>query len=298
MDRNLSVKDVIEELRNAFLSYGSGRSKSSPRDRIFGDGMVLNTMPALYADRHMAGLKTYIAGKGGARFVVLVFDTDSMELMAVIEANRLGQVRTGALPAMFTREAITWKPKVFTVIGSGFQAETQLTAMCSVFQFEEVRVYSRHPENARKFAERMSKVTGLGIEPFSDVHRALRDTDIVNSITDSNEAIFSRGDLPDRYIVNLAGGNLPNRREAAPDVLEGSELIVVEHLEQALLESGEVIDYVRKHGRERLIELKDFMVKPEAYRKDRVVFKSMGIGLEDLAAAYVLLRKMGVTGDS
>ncbi len=82
-------------------------------------------------------------------------------------------------------------------------------------------------------------------------------------------------------------------------MLEGSELIVVEHLEQALLESGEVIDYVRKHGRERLIELKDFMVKPEAYRKDRVVFKSMGgIGLEDLAAAYVLLRKMGVTGDS
>ncbi len=66
VDRNLSVKDVIEELRNAFLSYGSGRSKSSPRDRIFGDGMVLNTMPALYADRHMAGLKTYIAGKGGA----------------------------------------------------------------------------------------------------------------------------------------------------------------------------------------------------------------------------------------
>lgn len=295
VEENLPMKETIEEMEKAFLEYAGGEARSSPRDRNILDRTVINTMPAISGRLGLAGMKTYIAGPGGANFVVLLFDTKTSKLVAMIEANRLGQIRTGALPAMVTKHLISGKGHIFTLIGSGFQAETQLMGMLSAIDVDEVRVYSRNFGNASKFAERFSKETGTEIKPMDDVAGALKNATVVSSITDSNHAIFSRRHLGEEYHVNLAGGNLPMRKEADDDVLQESDVVVVEHLEQAMKESGEIISFSRSNRSGNMIELKDFLATVEKYGNvKRSVFKSMGIGLEDIAAGYIVLKNMGL----
>ncbi len=296
VERNLGVKETVEILEEAFLSYSSGTSFYRPRERIIFDETVFNTMPGVFQHRNLAGLKTYIANRNGARFVVIIFDTRKSELLAVIEANKLGQIRTGALPAMVTRRMVKGKNQGFCVIGSGYQAETQLEAMASVFSLDSVSVYSRTFSNAKKFAERMQKKIGLEVKAHESVSAALRDATIINTITDSNNSIFSRKDLGEEYHVNLCGGNIPNRREAAEDVLVDSDLIVVEDMEQAMMESGEIISLTKNHPGKKCVELGDFMKMEmgELNGKRKTVFKSMGIGLEDVAAGYALMKNMGL----
>lgn len=293
---NLGMKETIDILEEAFESLAAGASHYRPRERIVFDGTVFNTMPGVFGKRNLAGLKTYIANRDGARFVVLIFDTRSNDLLSVIEADRLGQVRTGALPAMVTRRIVSGKNHSLAVVGSGFQAETQLEGINEVFDLESISVFSRTFKHAQSFAEKMSRKIGSEVTAFENVKDALKDATIVNSITDSNDSIFSRNDLGDEYHVNLCGGNLPMRREAAEDVLMDSELLIVEDIEQAMKESGEIISISQNHPEKELINLGDLMKMDRAqyYGKKRTLFKTMGLGLEDVAAGYVLMKNMGI----
>ena len=296
VEKNLGIKETVDILEEAFESFSSGTSFYRPRERIIFEGSVFNTMPGVFQHRNLAGLKTYFANKNGARFVVIIFDTNKSELLAVIEADRLGQIRTGALPAMVTRRMLKKKNQGFCVIGSGYQAETQLEAMASVFDLDSISVYSRTFSNARKFAERMQQKTGLEIKAYENASQALKDATIVNTITDSNNSIFGRKDLGDEYHVNLCGGNIPSRREADEDIFLDSDLIVIEDMEQAMKESGEIISLMKNHPEKKTVELGDFMKleRNSLNEKKRTVFKTMGIGLEDVAAGYVLMKNMGI----
>lgn len=296
VDQNLRMKETVDILEEAFQSYAAETSFYRPRERIIFDGTVFNTMPGVFGKRHLAGLKTYIANRNGARFVVVIFDTEKSELLSVIEANRLGQIRTGALPAMVTRKLLDGGSQSLCVVGSGFQAETQLEGIMAVSDLERISVYSRNPSNAAAFAERMSKKHGVDIKAYDSAAKALKGATIVNTITNSNDAIFSRADLGDRYHVNLCGGNIPTRREAAEDVLLDSELVIVEDMEQAMKESGEIIGLRNNHPEKECVELGQLMkMKKEDYAgKKRTTFKTMGLGLEDVAAAYVLMKNMKI----
>lgn len=294
VEENLPMGEIIDELEKTFVEYGKGESQVSPRDRLIQDGVVFNTMPAISRRLGLAGMKTYIAGKNGHHFVVLLFDTKVNRLLAVIDANKLGQIRTGALPAMVTKHLVKGKGHTFTLIGSGFQAETQLEGILEVSDVDEVKVYSRTFANAKKFADKYA-TRGINIKAEEDVGTALKNATIISSITNSNDAIFSRAQLGDEYHVNLAGGNLPRRREAAEDVLVDSDLVVVEQMDQALKESGEIIGLSGTRHADKMVELKDFILKKDSYTGvKRSVFKTMGIGLEDIAAGYIILKNMGL----
>ena len=291
---HLKMNETIQVLKEAFIDLAEGKSSVSSRERLTGDGALLNTMPAILGKYHLAGLKTYIASRQGARFVVVVFDTKSNDLLALIEANNLGRIRTGALPAMVSQLLLKREGQEIAVIGSGFQAETQLEGLLNVFDCGLVHVYSRHINNARMFARRMQSLHGVEVRAHENVRDATKDATVISSITDSNDAIFSSGDLGEKYHVNLCGGNIPSRREAAADVLENSDIVIVEHLEQSMKESGEIIWLMKSKSSPKPIELKDFMSSQRGKHYQKSVFKSMGVGLEDLAAAYLVLKKMGV----
>lgn len=290
---NLGMKETIGAMREAFRDYSSGEADTRPRERIILNGIVYNTMPAILPKYGLAGLKTYIASKNGARFVVVLFDTQSMDLIAVMEANRLGQVRTGALPAMVTSNIVKEKDIPVCIIGSGFQAETQLEGLLAVYDPSDIRVYSRNHRNAAAFAQRMSSKTGRDIRAFERARDATMGARVINTITDSNDPIFERSDLSDTYHVNLCGGNIPTRHEVGTSVLADSQLIIAENLQQALRESGEIIDFMKEYPDREVIELKDF-IRQAVKAPQRTVFKSMGIGLEDVAAAHVVLKNMGI----
>ncbi len=295
VEENLKMDELIRSLEEIFIDYANGEAYSNARDRIKTEEFTLNTMPALIKRYGIAGLKTYISGNGEAKFVVIVFDLKNFEKIAVIEANRLGQMRTGAVTALASKILFRERDPIFTLIGSGFQAETQLDGILTLFNPKEIRVYSRNFEHAREFVERNNKKTDSPMIPMKNVKDSLKNANLITCITNSKEPIFSSKDIGERYHINLAGANVIGRREVSNDVLEKSELIVVEHFDQSLKESSEIIEYLNKNGKEKVIELKDLVKNSEKYKNfKRTVFKSMGIGLEDLVAAYLVLKKMSI----
>jgi len=281
---NLKIGECIEELRKAFKSYGNGISDAHPRDRIIKNNSILNTMPGYYGDRHLAGLKTYYAGPSGIHFVVIIFNTEKPEDLYILEANTLGQIRTGALTAMVTSEIVKEKSINFTLIGSGFQAESQFLAMKEIYNFKHAYVYSRNQSHSKAFADK------FGIDSVATLD-VLKESDVITTMTNSNSPIFNYRQLPEKYHINLAGSNFPIRREAAPDVPDNSDVIIVENLEQALKESAEIIGVQKK---EKIVELKDYIINKWKFPGNKTIFKSMGIGLEDIAAGYIVLKNMGL----
>lgn len=289
---NLEMKEVIDAVRDAFIDYADGRAAFSPRDRLLSGGVLLNTMPAIQERKHIAGLKSYIAGKSGANFVVLVFDTESFELKGVVEANRLGQLRTGAVPAIATSLLLGEKEIDFSLIGTGFQAETQLEAMKCMYSLKSVRVYSRNPGHVKAFVTKYSEKFDLDITGAESAEDCVAGADVISTITNSNTPLFTSAPLGEHFHINLAGGNLPNRKEVGNDVLALADLIVVEDMRQALNESGEVIDFYEQ-GAGKIIEFSELIREPSLFKdKKRTVFKSMGVGLEDIATADLLLKKL------
>ncbi len=288
----ISMAEVIESVHSAFLEYSKGKAAYSMRDRLFLGGKVLNTMPAILLDEGLAGLKTYIAGKDGAHFVVLLFDIRSYSIKAVIEANKLGQLRTGAVTALASKLMTGKKNVSFGLIGTGFQAETQLLAMNELFKLETVKVFSRTPENSKKFADKFKDVLDTEIIPVYDVRSCVEDADVITTITTSSNPLFREEFLPDEFHLNLAGGNLPNRKEVGIDTLIRADLVVAESSEQSLRESGEIIEYQR-YGGGNIVDFSSVVAKPERYQKfKRTIFKSMGIGLEDVAVGSLILKKI------
>ncbi len=287
---NFDMKTAIVAMNDCFEEYSKGSAGADSRQRTFSDSSVLSTMPAFMNKYHITGLKTYIGTKDNARFVVLLFDTITTELLAVIEANRLGQVRTGAVTALAT-SILHGKISTFTLVGSGFQAETQLEGILNISNPEEVRVYSRTKEHGQDFAGRMVERFGRKIVYFQDLRQALDSADVISCITSAHQPIIEGLSFLDSYHLNLVGSNVLSRREVSEQVVDSAQLVVVEHLEQALKESSEISDFVGKGG--KAVELKEVVGSKDKFKSFRkTIFKSMGIGLEDIVSAYYLLKKM------
>ncbi|ARD85546.1 ornithine cyclodeaminase [Ferroplasma acidiphilum] len=283
---NLPVKECVDELKEAFISYGKGESDSSPRDRIYGKDFVFSTMPALYEKRGIAGLKTYMYGKSGYRFFVILFSTENPGKLFAMDANVLGQIRTGAISAMVTTMLVKKKRINYTIIGSGFQSESQLNSISEYYELENAHVYSRNFEHAKKFAEK----SRIKVEPVKDLS-CLKESDIIASATDTEEPIFNYSMLPENYHINLIGSNVLGSREADKDVFENSGLVIEENSKQSAMESSEISDI---KDRSKITTLGEFMLNPDKYRNSKSVFKCLGIGLEDLAAGYIVLKNMSL----
>ncbi|WMT51668.1 MAG: ornithine cyclodeaminase [Ferroplasma sp.] len=283
---NLPVKECASELREAFISCGKNESSSSPRDRICRKDFVFSTMPAFYGKRGIAGLKTYIAGKNGYRFFVLIFESEHPERLFAIDANVLGQIRTGAVAAMVTSEIVKKKRINYTVIGSGFQAESQFAAISEFYDIDDAYVYSRNIDHARKFAEKF----GNKIKPVKSLE-CLSESDVISSATDTVKPIFNYSMLGKNYHINLIGANVLGSREADKDVMEKSDTVLEENSEQSELESSEISEIGNRHN---VVNLSEFLLQPGKYQGNKTVFKCLGIGLEDLAAGYILLKNMNL----
>src|SRR3989304_9339435 len=149
----LSVEDCIGVLRRAF----SMEFTNIPRYRLKSENSLLHVMSASIPELGVMGLKAYGTSKNGGNFAVLLFEETSGSLLAVVEADALGQIRTGAASGLATDLLARTDARIGAIIGTGFQAETQLLAIDSVRQFAQIHVYSRSAENRKQFIERMQK---------------------------------------------------------------------------------------------------------------------------------------------
>ena len=294
----LPMNECIDALDRAFAHAGAGQVDNKPRSRIRMPGGFFHFMAAADGGQGVFGYKAYpsFAGPGGSKMMVMLYDYQSGELLACLEAGRMGQIRTGAASGLATRYMARESAATVAVIGSGFQARTQLEAVCAVRSIKEARVFSRRQERREDFASRSSERLGLNVKPVESAQECVEGADVVITITSAREPVALGEWLADGAHVNAAGGNHWQRREVDEAAVLKSELIVVDDLEQAKIECGDLM-WLEARGTFRwdmAHELRDVVAGrvPGRLTPDGVtLFESMGVALEDIAAAELVYRK-------
>ncbi len=296
VDQLLPMKECVDVLDQAFAHAGAGQVENKPRSRIRMPNGFFHFMAAADAEHQVFGYKAYPSFAGGAKFLVMLYDYESGQLLACIEAGRLGQIRTGAASGLGTRYMARADATTVGVIGSGLQAQTQLEAMCTVREIKLARVYSRRPEHREEFAKQMSERLNLEVVPVDSAQECVTGADIAITITSAREPVLLGDWLAPGTHVNAAGGNHWMRREIDEATVVRAEVIVVDDLEQAKAECGDLM-WVEARGTFRwsmASELKDVVAGrvPGRHSEQSItLFESMGVALEDIAAAQLVYRK-------
>lgn len=234
-------------------------------------------------------MKTYLSTRRGARFVVVLFSLDSGELLAVIEADRLGQIRTGAASAVATRYMARRDSAVLGIVGAGVQARAQFEALSRVLNLRLVKVFSRTREHAEDFA-RFIGSRGFDAVVASDYGEACRGVDVLVTATNSRDPFIRGSYIGPGIHINAIGSNWANRAELAPDAVLKADVIAVDDVAQAREEAGDLImagDAVWH----RVVPLADIVVGRARGRPSDdsiTIFKSLGIAVEDLVLAKII----------
>jgi len=316
----LSVGDAIEALERTFRAQAEGRAVNLPRQRVRWPGGTLHVMAAGDLGSGYVGLKAYTAVGGQTRFVVLLFHAESGELLAIIEADRLGRLRTGAATGLATRYLARPDARVVGMIGAGRQAATQLMAVCAVRPIAEARVYSPTPERRAAFAHRMRETLGIPVQAVERPEAAVEGADILITITSAREPVLRGAWLRPGVHLNAAGSNALLRRELDEEAIARADLIVIDSRAQGQIEAGDFLeplividsrvqgqieagDFLEplERGRlqwERVYELRDVVAGRvgRAHPEQITLFKSLGIALEDVAVAAVAYERARAQG--
>jgi ornithine cyclodeaminase/alanine dehydrogenase-like protein (mu-crystallin family) len=296
----LSVGDAIEALERTFRAQAEGRAVNLPRQRVRWLGGTLHVMAAGDLGSGYVGLKAYTAVGGQTRFVVLLFHAESGELLAIIEADRLGRLRTGAATGLATRYLARPDARVVGMIGAGRQAATQLMAVCAVRPIAEARVYSPTPERRAAFAHRMRETLGIPVQAVERPEAAVEGADILITITSAREPVLRGAWLRPGVHLNAAGSNALLRRELDEEAIARADLIVIDSRAQGQIEAGDFLEPLER-GRlqwERVYELRDVVAGRvgRAHPEQITLFKSLGIALEDIAVAAVAYERARAQG--
>jgi alanine dehydrogenase len=280
--RLLPMPKAIELVTQAFHAWRAGQAQNQARRRLMlPTGAVLHSLAG--ACGRYFGTKVYSTHpKYGAWFHVLLYDAETARPLAFIEANWLGQLRTGAASGHAT--ALLAPPGAATlgVIGTGFQAASQIEAMRCVRPLREVRVWSRSAEKRMRFAGEHQALA------VATAEEAIRGADIVVTATTSREPVFEAAWLNPQAHINAMGSNHAAKRELPREALHVCSLIAVDSIEQSKIEAGDLLANGFDWNDPRLVEIKDVTARPST---GVTLFKSNGLGLEDVAvAAYVYER--------
>jgi alanine dehydrogenase len=291
VEQLLAPEDALEAVEGCFRRLAAGSVENRPRYRVRLEGGVLAVMSAADLELGYAGVKTYAAfGYEDVRFVVVLFEARRAELVAVIEANRLGQLRTGAASGVAARYLAREGARTLGVIGCGWQAESQVAAIrAAVPTIERVVAYCRTDENLTKFCKK------LGAEP-AESHRDAGEQDIVVTVTTSRDPVLRGEWLQPGALVCAVGANDRRARELDTAVLERADFVCCDSVAQAKLESGDLIEPVEQGILDWLEvnELQDVVageVQGRQSAEDIVLFKSNGIAAWDVAAGALALER-------
>jgi ornithine cyclodeaminase/alanine dehydrogenase-like protein (mu-crystallin family) len=282
VDALLDPAVALEAVEGSFMRQAEGAIDNRPRYRLPLDRGMLAVMAATDHGLGVAGVKTYAAGGGGAEFVVALFDSTQHELIALIEADRLGRFRTGAATGVAAKHLARDGARTLGVIGCGWQAEMQLEAVRAALPgLERVVAFCRTPERLEAFCRKVDA------EP-AESQREAGEQDVVVTMTTSKDPVLLGEWLRPGALVCAAGANRPEARELDNTVLERAAFVCCDSIEDARLESGDliepieqgVLDWLEVH---ELAEVVSGAIPGRQRDDDVVVFKSNGIAAWDVA---------------
>jgi len=290
----LTVEMALEAVESAHRDLANGLAMDTPRARSRLPQTVLHILQGALPAQGVIGYKAYTSNKSGNRFLVHLFDAATGRLKAVIEADYLGMMRTGAASGVAARWLARPDSSVAGVFGSGWQAEGHVRAICAAMSLKRVKVFGRNADKLQDFCHRMSESTGVVVEPVDSAEEAVRGSDLLGTVTTAAQPLFDASWLEPGVHVNAAGSNSLIRQELSEATVRRCDLVVVDAVPTALAEAGDLLPLLEKgrlHTRQ-LVELGDVIVGRHGGRISAeaiTLFESQGMAIQDLAVALRVL---------
>jgi ornithine cyclodeaminase/alanine dehydrogenase-like protein (mu-crystallin family) len=287
----LTMLIALEVVEDSLRQQGKGELILNPRRRIkMPDNALLHYMAAADPVHGYIGMKIYTVAGGTARFVVPLFRSSTGEMAALIEADALGQLRTGAASGVATKYLANTSASSACIIGTGYQARTQLEAIAAVRTLKRVRAFGRDPERRAKFCREMSETIGVTVEPATSGEEAVKGSEIIITATSATKVVLEGAWLAPGVHINAMGANWPQKRELDAAAVGRADKIVVDSVEQSKMEAGDLVqafgeDSSRWNAVQELSEIIAGKQQGRTSADQITLFKSNGIATWDLAAA-------------
>jgi ornithine cyclodeaminase/alanine dehydrogenase-like protein (mu-crystallin family) len=294
--RLVTVEDAIGTLEDLFAAWSDAATVNLPRQRAHAGTAAFNLMGAAWGAKGLFGLKAYHIGPQSGCSHALLYSADNSRLLAMIESENLGQMRTGAASGLATKLLAKPDARMLGVIGAGRQAFTQIAAVCAVRPIAEVHVFCPTAAHREDFSRRIERELDVPARPVASAEAAVVDADVLVIITKSAEPVMRANWLKSGVHVNAAGANAASRREIDGETVLRATVRATDHVAQAQLEAAEYRDLIGA-GRlkwQDITELGDIVTGKVLGRRgpaDITLFKSLGIALEDIAFAELILRR-------
>lgn len=281
--------DAVEEISR---KQAEGRVVLHPRRRfeLPAGGGFFHYMAAVDTEAGFIAMKQYTYVKGVLRFLVPLYEISTGALLALIEADFMGQQRTGAASGVATKYLARQNARTAAILGTGGQAKTQLEAVAAARKLDSARVYSRDPERRANFCSEMSSRLGIPVHPAASATEAVRGADIVTTATTSAKPVFDGQDIAEGAHMNAIGANHAHKRELDEIAISRAAVILVDSIEQSKQEAGDLIIPFERQPKKwdavrELDQLVSGKVPGRANDKQITLFKSNGIASWDLAVA-------------
>jgi len=286
----VTMAAMLEAIESMQRQYGDGQAHNMTRRKIIADSGMLSVMGGGLFHQGLLGVKTYTVVKGAYSFQVSLYDANTGELLLYTQANRLGQLRTGATTGVAVKHLANPGDATVGIIGTGRQAPTQLEALSKVRGIKKIKAYSRTQERREEFACRMTDTMGVEVSAVASNEDAVRDCDIVLCIAATMDPVVEGAWLKDGSTLIGAGPTTWRAREVDEAVITRAGKLIVDSTEQAAIEAGDLCSAVDKGIIQwsKVHELRHIVSGAVTGRdsKDQLVYaKIMGTGVADVAAA-------------
>ncbi len=287
---------TIEVVADAFRRLAAGEADNVPRARARAEGIMLHGMFAAADYLGLVGWKFYTTTRTGARFQVGLYDKTSGAMVALIEADHLGRLRTGATTGVALRSMAAPEARELGLFGTGRQAETQLLAAAAVLPLRQAFVYCRSEERREQFAERMQARLSIEVTPVDRPQEAAEDLPIVITATGSATPVFDGTWLAEGTVVCAVGANALSRAEIDATTVRRAEVVVCDSVAACKGEAGDFSDALEKgiFDWRRAVDLAD-VVTGRAVGRSRsggiAIFKSVGLAIEDVALGALVVQR-------
>ena len=280
------MDQAVALMRTMFGQLRAGAAQNQPRRRMYlPTGSALHGMAGACGKYYGTKIYSTNARARNAEFLFWLLDAETAKPLALLEANWLGQIRTGAASAYATDLLALPSANRLGVIGAGFQARSQVEAIAAVRKLDEIRVWSRQESNRARFVDDVQKSLGLNAIAASSAEDAVAGMPIVTTATWAKDPVVDAAWISPGTVVNAMGSNNPDRRELPADLIARAGRIVVDSIEVAKIEAGDLILAwnAEDWSTPRLTELKDLEATPPRPVGEIAIFKSNGLGVEDVA---------------
>ncbi|MEO7728800.1 MAG: ornithine cyclodeaminase family protein [Burkholderiales bacterium] len=292
----LTMAKTVELVEAAMKARAEGRAIDVPRVRTRSPAGTQHILQAAAPELKLIGYKAYYSNPGkGSRYHVHLIDTDSGNLVAMIEASYLGMMRTGAASGVATKYMARENATTVGMLGAGKQAEGQLEAVCAVRKINSAKIYSRKSDKARDFCVRMSDKLGIKMEAVTSAPEAVHGVDIINVITKAANPVLLGEWLEPGQHINAAGSNALTRRELDEFAIKRCARVVVDSRGTARNECGDLLPLIEsgKLDWDALPELGELIAGHIAGRRSRddiTLYESHGMGIQDIYTGDHILK--------